>query len=77
MGTEPTAGANAGTDRDAANEQESDDQDPDDTVRHTTRMPRALRDVLERVVDRGHFTSKSEAVRHALRSTFGTEGESA
>ena len=70
MTTEPTAGANAGTDRDAPSEQESDDQSPDDTVRHTTRMPRSLRDDLEHVVDRGRFHSKSEAVRYAIRDTF-------
>jgi hypothetical protein len=71
MEDEPTAGAtNARTDGDAPPSQEANDS-PDDTVRVTCRMPRALRDDLEHVVERGRFTDMSEAMRHALRSTFG------
>lgn len=70
MEDEPTAGREARNDREAPPPQESDDS-PDDTVRVTCRMPRALRDDIEHVVERGRFTDMSEAMRHALRSTFG------
>jgi DNA-binding PadR family transcriptional regulator len=76
MGTnEPNAGVTSARNRkEAPPAQETDDR-PDDTVRITARMPRSLRDDVEYVVDAGRFTDMSEAVRYAIRDTFGDARE--
>jgi PadR family transcriptional regulator PadR len=75
MTDEPNAGVtSARTENEAPPAQETDDR-PDDTVRITARMPRSLRDDVEYVVDAGRFTDMSEAVRYAIRDTFGDARE--
>jgi hypothetical protein len=75
MEDEPTTGVtSARNNTEAPPAQETDDR-PDDTVRITARMPRSLRDDVEYVVDAGRFTDMSEAIRYAIRDTFGDARE--
>jgi DNA-binding PadR family transcriptional regulator len=75
MTDEPTAGVTSTrTENEAPTAQETDDR-PDDTARITAQMPRSLRDDVEYVVKAGRFTDMSEAVRYAIRDTFGDARE--